>query len=542
MNEFLDSLRKFRDQLGAFWASLNARGKLALLAAGGAALAVIALMVWRANHRDMRPLYAQLNEAEAGRIAARLDTLEVPYELTAGGGAILVPAEQVDEVRLQLAAEGLPESGRLGFELFDESNFGATEFAEKVNFQRALEGELERSVAAMAEVARARVHLTLPKRSVFLDNERPAKASVVVGLHPGRELTKDQTRAIAFLVASAVEGLQPARVVVMDQTGRLFAQRSGSEDLTGKQLDYRRSLEQDATRKIIETLEPRLGPGGVRANVAIDVDWDAGEQTEERIDPSPVVVSQQTMEESTDALAPAGPPGTASNLPREPEVAVERRQGLSRTSETTNYQSSRTVTRMQIERGEIERMSIAVLVDYRVEVDEEQRRFIREPREPDELATIRNLVIAAAGARLDRGDTVTVESMPFSMLEALPELPEPPPDPSEELFSLQWFRKHRTYFVSGVLVALVLAGAVLWWKRRRRMAQVIEERRKALEAERERKQIEEQAQEEEERRRAEEERLLQGLKALLRADQQDGRIQEASRGGSLSTARTGSHA
>ncbi len=512
MNELLAHLKTVRDQLGAFWGSLNTRGKASLIAGGFAALALIAGLVWRANQHDYRTLYADLNEAEAGRIAARLDALGVPFRISPGGGAILAPAEEVDAVRLQLAAEGLPESGRLGFEIFDQSNFGATEFAEKVNFQRALEGELERSIIGLSEVARARVHLTLPKRSVFLDNEQPAKASVIVGLQPGRELTKDQTRAIAFLVASAAEGLHPDRVVVMDQSGRLFAQRFGAEELSDKQLEFKRSLEHDAVRKIVETLEPRLGPGGVRANVAVDVDWDAGEQTEERIDPSPIVLNQQRMEESTDALVPAGAPGTPSNLPRAPEVAAETRRGLSRTSETTNYQSSRTVTRMRIERGEVERMSIAVLVDYRVEVDAEERRFVREAREPEELATIRNLVIAATGARLDRGDTITVESMPFSMLEALPELPEAPPDPSEELFTMEWFRKHQAYFILGAVAAAALAGLVVWWKRRRRMAQVMEERRKALEAERERKQIEEQAQEEEERRKVEEERLLQGLK------------------------------
>ncbi len=512
MNEFFANLKKLAGQLAAFWESLNARGKAALIGVGLAALGGIGLTVWRANNREYRPLYSELDQAEAGRIVARLQALEVPYKLSAGGGVVLVPAERVDGVRLQLAAEGLPQSGRLGFELFDQSNFGATEFAEQVNFQRALEGELERSVSSLAEVSTARVHLTLPKRSVFLDDEQPAKASVIVGLHPGRELTKDQTRAVSYLVASAVEGLDPSRVVVMDQSGRLFAQRFGSEDLSDKQLEFKRSLEQEAVRKIVQTLEPRLGPGGVRANVDVNVDWDAGERTEENIDPAPVVVNQQRMQENADAAVPAGPPGTDSNLPRAPEIATERRQGLTRTSETTNYQSSRTVTHMQIARGGVERMSIAVLVDYRVEVDSAERKFVRQAREPEELTTIRNLVIAAAGARLDRGDTVTVESMPFSMLEALPELPAEAPDPADELFTVEWFKKYRLRFIAGVAGAVLLAAAVAWWRRRRRMATVIEERRKALESERERKLLEEQAQEEQERRKAEEERLLQGLK------------------------------
>ena len=259
--------------------------------------------------RDYRSLYSSLSSQEAGLIVARLETMEIPYQLESNGTMILVPQIELDRVGLQLATEGLPESGRLGFELFDQVNFGATEFAERINFQRALEGELERTITSLAEVTQARAHITLPERSVFLERDEPAKASIVVRLHGGHELSKEQTRAISYLVASAVEGLAPDSVVVMDQTGRLFTSRfGGSENLSERQLEFRRCVERDAASRILATLEPRLGPGGVRANVAVEVDWNAGEQTEELVDPNTVVMNRQVTQESALDGPPLEPP------------------------------------------------------------------------------------------------------------------------------------------------------------------------------------------------------------------------------------------
>lgn len=513
MEEFFKTLRRLLEQIGEFWAALNQRGRVTLLVAAALVLSLIGLFVWRSNPRDYRPLYSGLNPQEAGLIVARLETMAAPYRLEANGTTILVPQKELDRVRLQLAAEGLPESGRLGFELFDEANFGATEFAERINFQRALEGELERTIASLAEVTQARAHITLPERSVFLERDEPAKASIVVRLQGGHELSKEQTRAISYLVASAVEGLDPNAVVVMDQTGRLFTSRSGgSEDLSDRQLEFQRSVERDAASRILATLEPRLGPGGVRANVAVEVDWNTGEQTQELVDPNTVLVNRQVTQESALDGPPAGAPGTASNLPRTPAAPEQQRFGTERSSETTNFQASRTVTRRTLERGDIRRMSIAVLVDHQVYLDETRGRLARRPRTAEELETVRSLVIAASGARLDRGDTVTVESLPFSMLEPGPIAPAPAPDPADELFTQEWFRKQRAPIILGMLGVALLASLVVFVKRRRAVAQVRAARQRALEGERERKQIEEAAIEESERRRAEEDRMLKGLK------------------------------
>ena len=513
MEEFFTTLRRLLEQIGAFWAALNQRGRVTLFVVAALVMSLIGAFVWRSNVRDYRSLYSGLTAQEAGMIVARLETMEVPYRLETNGTTILVPRIELDRARLQLATEGLPESGRLGFELFDQANFGATEFAERINFQRALEGELERTISSLAEVSQARAHITLPERSVFLERDEPAKASIVVRLHGGHALSTEQTRAISYLVASAVEGLSPDGVVVMDQTGRLFTGRfGGSEDVSGLQLEFQRSVERDAASRILATLEPRLGPGGVRANVAVEVDWNSGEQTEELVDPNTVVVNRQVTQESALDGPPAGAPGTASNLPRTPEVPELQRFGTDRTSETTNFQSSRTVTRRTLERGEIQRMSIAVLVDHDVYLDEAQGQLARRPRDAAELETVRSLVIAASGARLDRGDTVTVESLPFSMLESGPIAPEPAADPANELFSPEWFRKNRAPIILGALGVALLIGLVMFFKSRRAAAQVRVARQRTLETERERKQIEEAATEESERRRLDEDRMLKGLK------------------------------
>jgi flagellar M-ring protein FliF len=484
------------------------------VAVGLLVLSMLSGFVWWMRQVAYRPLYTGLSEAEAGAIVQRLEQMEVPYRLASGGTTILAPDKRLDQIRLQLAAEGMPQTGRLGFELFDQNSFGATEFAEQVNYRRALEGELERTIASLVEVKRARLHISLPRRSVFLSQDQPAKASVVLELRQGHALGEEKTRAVAYLVASAVEGLDPENVVVMDHLGRLFSQRySGlGGELTDAQLEYRRKVENDTVRKILETLEPVLGPGGVRANVVVDVDWDAGEQTEEVLDPAPVALSTQRSEERTVDGVPSGPPGAAANLPREPAAVTEQSRGVSRMQETTNFQTSRTVTRMNLERGALERMSIAVLVDYRVVVNEDERKLVREPRERSELETIRQLVLAASGALLERGDVVTVESLPFTMLEDPPQLPAPPPDPADEFLTLEWVKRYRLHLIASLVAVLMLVGLAGYVRRRRRISRIRIEREQALEAEREKLRIEAAEKKEEEQRRLEEERMLKGLK------------------------------
>jgi len=500
-------------QIATFWSGLTVRRRIILVTSGLLVFAGIFIFRSEMADRAYRPLYTGLTDQEAGTAVARLKELQIPYKLAGGGGTILVPEPHLAEVRLQLATDGLPQSGRLGFELFDGSSFGATEFAEHVNFRRALEGELERSILSLSEVERARIHISLPKKSVFLDHQQPAKASVILQLRRGKSLSKEQVDAVSFLVASAVEGLEAKKVVVVDTNGSVLARpRPDSDGFTDEQLEYQRRIEREVGGRILATLEPYIGFDRVRSSVAVECDWNQGEQTEEILDPETVVMTSQRSQESAQPLKEGGVPGTASNLPRQPEPAVTEASGATRILETTNYQTSRTVTRMNLERGEVKRLSVAVLVDHQIEVDEEARKLVRVPRTAEEMGKFRQLVIAAAGIIEERGDVLTIESLPFTIFEDALEPPPPPPNPEDNIFSLEWLDKYR-YHVIAVGVALLLAAFTIWFalrikKRVMVMKAEAEAKRKADQEVKEIEEAEEQARVHE----AEEAKMLKGLR------------------------------
>jgi flagellar M-ring protein FliF len=508
--KLLAGLRFLFGPLLEFWSGLSRRRKLNLIAFALVVFGALWGLRWYLTERGYRPLYTDLTDREAGAAAERLRQMQVPYRLAANGSTILVPESRLDELRLQLASEGLPQSGRLGFELFDQTNFGATEFAEQVNFRRALEGELERSVLSLNRVERARVHISLPKRSVFLDYDQPAKASVVVQLRPGAELTPQQTDGIRHLVASAVEGLEAGQVVLVDTRGRLLVRpHAGSEAITGEQLEYRQRLERQIESKIEATLEPYVGFDKVRVNAAADVDWSQGEQTEEVLDPNTLVMTTQKLQETAGPPNQSGAPGTASNVPRQPLGPGVGGVANSRVTETTNYQTSRTVTRMELKKGAVKRLSVAVLVDSKVRNDE-AGNIVREPRTEPELLSLRQLAVAAGGIVEERGDRLTLESLPFTIFEPLPEVPVKPGPPGWLEFALEIFQKYRYYVIAGAVAALLLFAASGWLIHR--TSKKFRARRQAqLEADRQRQELEA-AEAEAKRQEAEQARLLSGLK------------------------------
>ena len=512
MRPLLTAIADFFQPLVAQWRALSPGSRLFLVFSSVLVFGGVWLFRENMAERAYRPLYTDLSAEEAGVTTGRLQALQISYRLAGNGTTILVPENQLAEVRLRLASEGLPRTGRLGFELFDEVNFGATEFAEHVNFRRALEGELERSVLSLTEVQRARVHISMPKRSVFLDYDQPAKASVVLQLRRAAQLGQEQINAIAFLVASAVEGLDPGKVVVVDTAGRVLA-KPGPEsgELTGEQIEHQRKIEDQISRRILETLEPYVGFDKVRASVAVECDWNGGEQTEELFDPNGIVTSTQKTEEVSQPAAEGGVPGTASNLPRQPVSPRIAGVAHSRTTETTNYQTSRTVTRMNLERGEVRRLSVAVLVDQRTQLDEATGQLVRVPRTAEEMTTIRQLVIAAAGILEERGDLLTTESLPFTIFDPPPVIPEIA-EPEVPLFSLEWLQRYRYYLV-GAVAAILLALLAGWTLVGlvRKMGRMKIEQQAALEAEREKREIES-AKDEARRRELEEQKMLQGLK------------------------------
>jgi flagellar M-ring protein FliF len=470
--------------LKALLANLTLRQKLTIAAAAVVVAAGLYALAHWSRERDFKPLYTGLAAEDAGAIVARLREGGVRYRLADGGATVLVPSAQVAELRLQMASAGLPRSGRIGFELFDQTNFGATDFAEQVNYHRALEGELERSVMALAEVERARVHITLPKESVFLESRRPAKASVLVKLRPGARLAPQNVLAICHLVASAVEGLEPQAISVLDMQGNLLNRPRAPEDPeTGKPsealLEYRQSIEKDLLAKIHSTLEPLLGPDAFRASVSVECDFTSGEQSEEILDPTrSVMTSSQRTEDTGGYPAASGVPGTASNLPRPTSRPASSARSYTRRTENIAYQSSRTVRRLRIPQGTVKRVSVALLVDHTVrwEGSGASAKRIVEPPSEERLKAIRALVAGAVGLEPARGDQLTVESLPFEATQNWrPE--EPPAEPAPGgLVWPEWLpaqlRNTKLLAVAGAAVALLVlvgvAAVILLARRRRR--------------------------------------------------------------------------
>jgi flagellar M-ring protein FliF len=399
-----------------------------------AALAVVgglfAFVKWR-QESDFRPLYTTLAAEDAGAVVQKLKEAGIQYRLADNGSTIQVPSAKVAEMRLEMASAGLPKSGRIGFELFDKTNFGATEFVEHINYRRALEGELERTVMSLAEVEQARVHVTFPKESVYLEAREPAKASVVVRLRAGAQLVPQNVTAVQHLLASAVEGLAPEAVSVLDVTGHLLSRphslaASDGSDASDRMMELRQSMERDLVAKINSTLEPLLGADKFRAGASVDCDLTSGDQSEEIFDPNrSVMVSSQKSEDTSNTGGAAGVPGTASNLPRPAPRPPAALAGNSRRTESIAYQSSRMVKHTKLPEGTVKKMSLSVLVDQSVHWEGQGKNLHRVLEEPSAktLKAIRDLVAAATGFSTERGDQLTIESLPFESTLNL----EPPP-------------------------------------------------------------------------------------------------------------------
>jgi flagellar M-ring protein FliF len=468
-------------QIRKLVASLSARQRWTILiAALLVAAGVSGFSYWR-KETGFRPLYTNLAPEDAGAVVEKLKQAAVEYRLEDNGTAVLVPEARISELRLQMAMSGIPKSGRIGFELFDKTNFGVTDFAEHINYRRALEGELERSLSHLAEVQQARVHLTFPKDSVFLEARQPAKASVMLQLRPGARLSPQNVQAICHLAASAVDGLAPEAVSVLDTRGNLLnrPRRAGQGDelaASEAALDYRRQIERDLTLKIRATLEPLLGAERFQTSVSVDCDLTSGEQSEESFDPArSVMLTSQKTEDSTAGTSTAGVPGTASNLPRPPAAATASRAGMSRRTENITYQSSRVTRRTRQPQGAVKRVSVALLVDQDVRWEGRAPNLQRVlvPPPPEKLKSIRDLVAGAISFDQNRGDQLVVESLPFDATLRMP--PPPSPEvPGAPAPRRKWspVADPKLLMLGGVaagVLVLMLAGVWLMaWKRRKK--------------------------------------------------------------------------
>lgn len=469
------------EQLRRIIAGLSWRQRIIVTA--GAILAVAAIYgVTRWNkERDFKPLYTGLSPEDAGAVVARLRESAIEYRLAENGATVSVPSARVAETRIQMAAAGLPKTGRVGFELFDKTNFGATDFAEQVNYHRALEGELERSILSLAEVEQARVHVTFAKESVFTESRQPAKASVLMKLRPGARLSAQNVAAVTHLIASSVQGLEADAVTVLDMRGNLLSRPRrhlpGEVEPSDAAIEYRQKIERDLLAKVNATLDPLLGPEKYRAGVYAECDFTSGEQSEEVFDPARSVMTMaQRTEDITGANTASGVPGTSSNLPRPASRPGALTAGVTRRTENITYQASRTVKRLRLPQGGLRRLSAAVLVDYvvRHEGAGPNARRIVEPMPAERLKVVRDLVAAAIGLVPDRGDQLTVESQPFESTLSWqpPESPAPGGPPRGGIAVPPWLETvlGNKLIAAGaaggaLLLLLLLAAAVALWRK-----------------------------------------------------------------------------
>lgn len=393
------------------WAGMKSGQRVWAIAAVGLLLLLGGGLLWYALRTDWRTLYADLDPEDARQTGQILVQAQIPFEATPDGAGIRVPAQQLDKARLVTAAKGGLKSGRLGFELFDKPNWVGSEFDEQVNYQRALEGELEHTVGTLSDIESARVHLVMPHDSLFREAERPAKASVVLKLRH-RALADGEPEAIRNLVASAVDGLTPDRVVLVDAAGHLPL---GPKTADAERLSAEEALEQ----KLIATLEPVTGAGNVRASVTLDYDAAATDETQESYDPDKTVtLSMQRTEQSAGAQPVAsGVPGTASNAPNSQALPVYPQQTTppqSAKTESGTYGASKTVRHMIENPGRVRRMTAAIVVNDRLATPATTAKAAQwQPRSADEVRNLTALAQASVGYDQARGDLLTVEDLPF---------------------------------------------------------------------------------------------------------------------------------
>lgn len=418
--------------------SLRASPKMVLVICVAAAISVIIALVFWAKEPGYKVLFSNISDEDGGAIVAQLTQMNIPYRIDTPGGVIKVPEAQVHEVRMKLAQEGLPKGGSVGFELLDQEKFGISQFTEQVNFQRALEGELSRTIENLGPIQHARVHLAVPKPSMFVREQKLPTASVTVSLIKGRTLDEGQVIAITHLISSAVTGLPAENVTIVDQRGNLLTQ-SGLRGLQTSQLKFTSEIEGDYQQRIQRILAPLVGDKNVRAQVTAQIDFTQLEKTQEQYqpnaDPQKMAIRsrQASLAEQGNTRGATGVPGALSNQPPTPATApvtkpvsktgetsqkqspdtTERESGRpfnNRSDETTNFEVDRTLTHTKSSMGRIERLSVAVVINHLPQGEEGKDG----PMSATELAAINALVKEAIGYSSARGDSVNVMNTPFN--------------------------------------------------------------------------------------------------------------------------------
>ncbi len=424
----------------------------------------VAVVLW-SRTPDYSMLYGRLSDVEAAQVAASLDSANIPYRIEHGSGAITVPADKVHEARLKLATRGLPRGDGTGFELLNENQgFGTSQFMEQARYNHAIEGELARSIATLQSVESARVHLAIPKRSVFVRDRNKPQASVVLKLFAGARLDDERLAGIVHLVAASVEGLEADNVTVVDQNGRLLTANNGVHGMaaSASQLAYSRKLEQEYIKRIEDILTPIVGADGMRAQVVADVDFTDVESTTESYQPdNRAVRSEETFEENTTAGVAAGIPGALTNQPPPAgsvdDAVVEGDQSKPVNSThraTRNYEMDRSISHTRNVPGAVKQISVAVLVDYRTQADD-KGKTVRVPLADDEIARITDLVKEAVGFSEERKDSITVTNIPFRVVDDVIEVV-----PDTPIWQQPWVGGVIKQVVGGMFVMFLLFGVL----------------------------------------------------------------------------------
>ena len=439
-------------------AGFNSKQSIGLLIAAAATIALIFGMWTWGKTPDYRVLYGNLSDRDGGAIMESLQQMNVPYKFSEGGGALLVPADRVHEVRLRMASQGLPKGSVAGFELMENQKFGTSQFLEQMNYQRALEGELARSMQTLASVQSARVHLAIPKPSVFVKEQQQPGASVVLTLHPGRTLDNSQINGIVHLISSSVPNMPAKNVTVVDQSGALLStvKEGNAGQMDATQINYVRQIEQSYISRIEAIIAPLVGASNVRAQVTADIDFAQTEQTAESYkpnqDPKESTIRSQQTTASTNSGGQqnaSGVPGALSNQPPVPatapivtpssSVAAATAEGVGGASSsskesTTNYEVDRTIRHTKLPIGNIKRLSVAVVLNHRT-ITEKNGKKSSKPLTESETAQITALVKDAMGFNVSRGDSLNVLNSAFN-IEKEAATPEDPLWKQPEMIAL----------------------------------------------------------------------------------------------------------
>jgi flagellar M-ring protein FliF len=457
----------------SFWSGLT-RAQQMLLVAVAVLLPIVVFAgsQWLGDGQYV-PLFASLSAEDAGTLMAHLKATKTPYRIGGTGDQILVPADRVNEVRLRVATQGLPLGGGVGFEMFDKPSLGISDFAQRLNHQRALQAELARTIGQLRGVTRARVHLVLPQPSLFTERDRPASASVFLKLAPGAKLGAEQVRGIVHLVASSVEGLTVDHVTVVDTAGRVLSAGADTAGgaLSPRRLEIKAAVEEGIERRLQSLLDAALGPGQALARVAAQVNFDQVERTEERFE-NPVARQETRTVETTKGSSSTPPPLASVNPGTPPPGASTTSNDGTRESETISYEIGKIVARTLTTPGDIQRLSVAVLLNSGPKPNPSGKGDARPaaPRSPEDLEKIRRIVMGAVGFNQARGDEVSVVELPFdtAMVERERTLLEQPESAAPTSFGVDLGGVRQ---VVAVAVLLAAGVAVFFWLGRRQRRQ-----------------------------------------------------------------------